>query len=881
MGGILMRKEANGIVCPVPKVEAPVAPLLNTISGFLVCDKDASETNTTGDTPMPDVTVQLRQGGTTIATMSTDINGEFTFPNLPDGTYRLRIDGADPDIGLKLLVTKDAGADDTIDSDFDDTTLETDDITVTGGVTDDSIGGVMDEPAPVLYGDICVELWCDEDDSDTRNAGDTSVTGESVTFTPTGGTAVTVPVNAVGKAVYTPTSDAAVTIQIPTSITVGADTKTLLDASTADSDFDALTGQVIATPVVGTVPQTVQGGYFAPDCTVAINIVNRHNVPAYPEAIMFEAVADGFDADDPTLIYDPRFHMIDYTWDFGDPGTFSRLDRTENTFKNSNVAIGPIASHTYRAAGTYTVTLTAKERASGKTVTTTQSITVGDQDAAFPGDNTIFIDTTGAGTGAPAGADVRTSLAAATGLLQASQSAPKRVMFRGGQTHSWTGINAQGGSNYPSMYFVGEPGAPRPQLSFSGQTLWTDPANSQGVGGKDFVMSGFDISTNYDSTTGANLPGVRFMLLFSGTDSLGNFTAHDVDLDGMPIFLENSTPSPQLFITMNDSSHNDWAYSGFLSDIAGGVAVTGVQTLHDENALAGRGTGNNLLGFFRGDAAYGVFYANEGFVRHGWVENNPSIHTTQAWLRWNNRATAGDKLVVARNFVEAGFSTVEVQQTNNTGVTAMNALIEANHLTCNSFANDVIRTQHAGITARNNVLVVPDNQVQLNNPRAGMVSDQAGASSTAAMNDAPVLFYNNTILNHKTAGNYNGAPSLIQDLRAVGISGSREVLSTNNIIHQPSVAGGTADAPLDMSTLFNSRWRDYRDNNTGPIAGTGSPLTGTIVSGQVQAGSAAIGDADLGDDRMVPCRDFFGNVRPADASRGAFEPRGAAGGTLP
>ena len=96
-----------------------------------------------------------------------------------------------------------------------------------------------------------------------------------------------------------------------------------------------------------------------------------------------------------------NFHNLDYTWDFGDPGsgTWGTSGKSKNTAK------GPVTTHIFETAGTYTVYLIVK---SGTTVVDTGSfkITVQDPDSVYSGINTICVSDTANKdfTGTPAGA---------------------------------------------------------------------------------------------------------------------------------------------------------------------------------------------------------------------------------------------------------------------------------------------------------------------------------------------------------------------------------------------------------------------------------------------------------------------------------------------
>jgi uncharacterized repeat protein (TIGR01451 family) len=68
-----------------------VASSPNTITGTVLDDADGDGQADVGETGLEDVTVELLQGTTVVATATTDSNGDYTFSGLPDGTYTVRI----------------------------------------------------------------------------------------------------------------------------------------------------------------------------------------------------------------------------------------------------------------------------------------------------------------------------------------------------------------------------------------------------------------------------------------------------------------------------------------------------------------------------------------------------------------------------------------------------------------------------------------------------------------------------------------------------------------------------------------------------------------------------------------------------------------------
>jgi len=133
------------------------------------------------------------------------------------------------------------------------------------------------------------------------------------------------------------------------------------------------------------------------------------------------------------------FHLYDYEWDFGDPG--SGTWGTDGKTKNS--ATGPIAAHVFESPGTYRVWLTVKD--GGQIVKTDwATIVVEDPDEYYKGTKTVCVSTGTDFTGAPAGADCRGGISNLSSITSLA-TAGKRILLRRGD--SWTVTSAL---NWPS-----------------------------------------------------------------------------------------------------------------------------------------------------------------------------------------------------------------------------------------------------------------------------------------------------------------------------------------------------------------------------------------------------------------------------------------------
>ncbi len=122
----------------------------------------------TGEPGVPGVAVELLQGGSVIATTTTDGSGNYAFTGLAPGDYTIQLPGA----GL-VFATANAGADDTLDSDVDPTGLSGP-VTLISAQNDTSID------AGVLPSTISNFVWLDDNGNGLQDGGEPGLDGVTV-----------------------------------------------------------------------------------------------------------------------------------------------------------------------------------------------------------------------------------------------------------------------------------------------------------------------------------------------------------------------------------------------------------------------------------------------------------------------------------------------------------------------------------------------------------------------------------------------------------------------------------------------------------------------------------------------------------------------------
>lgn len=136
------------------------------------------------------------------------------------------------------------------------------------------------------------------------------------------------------------------------------------------------------------------------------------------------------------------FRQVFYEWDFGaraagrNPGHWRRgiSEALANPLSKDEDCCSPISAHVYDDPGTYTATVTARDRA-GNVATRSVTITVQDPNAVWSGTATVCVSASGNFSGCPSGArQVRTSdfVAALDSHCRVGGSTPVRCLLRRG-----------------------------------------------------------------------------------------------------------------------------------------------------------------------------------------------------------------------------------------------------------------------------------------------------------------------------------------------------------------------------------------------------------------------------------------------------------------
>ncbi len=160
---------------------------LASIGDKVWIDNNYNGVQDSGESGVAGVTINLYDSsGNKIKTTTTDADGKYRFLGLDAGDYYVEFNLSTLPIGYKVT-TKDAGRDDTIDSDADPTTGKTATITLDAGEDDLSWDMGIYKPTYCI-GDF---VWNDTNKNGIQDSGENGVSGVQITLEQTGATTTT------------------------------------------------------------------------------------------------------------------------------------------------------------------------------------------------------------------------------------------------------------------------------------------------------------------------------------------------------------------------------------------------------------------------------------------------------------------------------------------------------------------------------------------------------------------------------------------------------------------------------------------------------------------------------------------------------------------
>lgn len=552
-------------------------------------------------------------------------------------------------------------------------------------------------------------------------------------------------------------------------------THTLSATAFDAAGLNATSTVTFTVPQTGTAPPTACN---AGSSAIAVSAQASRISGIAPLAVFFDASAT-------TATATSRpFHELEYRWNFGDPagGAVWAYGSGAGVASNNskNAATGPMASHVFESAGTYSVCLTVTDGVNTSARPMTITVTSPDTAPEFSGTGTLCIDSRArpvAGVdGCPAGAAVHQSadFDDVINTTARNGAAHKRILFRRGSTFT-TSTAARLHANGPGLigaYGVGAKpyinGASAKitlgsisNLSFADWRivdLNLDGENQTAGGGAAFEATGpFRQITLLRVEARRVLQGVLLSKFF--LDQVNTSVAHRA-----PVWSE--------LAIVETTIENVYDY-GFLG-AANRFAILGSRFHSRTNPATPQNGAGHLVR---------ISYTNSAVISHnhlgGWAQGNSL--TIRGVPNAGDRTIPADawteKVVVSDNVINGGsnvwFFTIR-RVNDQLEARFRNILVERNMLVATRPTVTMLVTDAGEITIRNNLLNLTDAATPL-----GIASSKSNLAPAGV--NTNVSIYNNTA--------YSGAVGT-GNFRFLSVTAAPPNLRVqNNLSYAPSLTG--------------------------------------------------------------------------------------------
>lgn len=273
---------------------------------------------------------------------------------------------------------------------------------------------------------------------------------------------------------------------------------------------------------------------------ITVSVTEARSTGVAPLSVFFDATATTA----VSLTSNP-FHELVYVWSFGDTAGGATWTNGARSGLSKNAAFGPVASHVFETAGTYTVTLTVFHFDSlgvMSSASTTKTITVTAADTVFASD-TVCFSTSGNFTGAPAGSTQVTTSDYGT-ALNSYKATKKRFLFCKGETFT-SSANVYMDVDGPILIGAYGSGAkPIWQVAASGTALnWSNSSTPQ-AGRKDYRLMDITIDGLGNAASRAvNAEGGVNQLLHLRVDLKNLYTGFEFSKDVLNYYNGDGNPS--------------------------------------------------------------------------------------------------------------------------------------------------------------------------------------------------------------------------------------------------------------------------------------------------------------------------------------------------
>ncbi|MEL6518680.1 MAG: hypothetical protein AAFQ39_13260, partial [Pseudomonadota bacterium] len=359
---------------------------------------------------------------------------------------------------------------------------------------------------------------------------------------------------------------------------------------------------------------------------------------------------------------------------------------------------------------------------------------------------------------------------------------------------------------------------------------------------------------------------------FSGW-SITVFCAQDANNVGLPIATY-----------LHDCAITNWGDYGLLQPDGPGSFLSVTATAIAQHPEAHMGGPKDALHNHHGPMRLGwpgrvYIGACDMFSRTGWSPN-AGYPSEQPCIRWNTSMRPGTSGVIERMAMEGGEVNLSL---TNAGVPPnhhlTNLVVEKCLMVGNATTHHHVLTHTNGLTLRN-VLAIKPNAPRVTSPWHAFLRYDHRDGFVFVDTNAPIRAYSNTVVTLLDEINREGRDlGVVVDLEAFEVFGDENnVLIAPNTSHALSEETGRAPVPIETVTgVWRPRYLGVRHRPSRVTEGR-SQLAMDDTYATPQDGAVALYIPSIGSTLhesamgTVAIDDFFGRIRPALSSRGAFEP---------
>ena len=523
-----------------------------------------------------------------------------------------------------------------------------------------------------------------------------------------------------------------------------------------------------------------------------------------------------FDTDGTTAESTDRpFEELAYCWSFDDDnaGNFATTGRPKNQAK------GPMASHVFETPGTYSVTVSARDK-DGLVTSRAVEISVKDPESAFQGQSTVCFSPSGNFEGCPTGAkQVKQSSFSALGQ---EVGTGKRLLMHRGETFASGGINV----NVPGPGMIGAYGKGNPPtVQASGTAISVSEEDEPNA--SDWRFADFNVVGTSDDSRILQMDGTapNILTLRVGGDQIGQaVTAADTVIE---YYNQNGHPNQDNpdnfgFVDCNfqhlrgGGGHNFWYVGAHRFSVLGTVASDS--------------TG--------GEHVLRVPYADHAVISDNDLGNAPSPrHVVKLHAAQSRNGKDTNHIVFSDNIIRSTGGhewSVSIQPQNDSSDERIKHVIVERNLFLPGTASEPLLVSAQDVVVRGNVINRADGTLCMEVAPRGVEPPPARVTiennTCYSTSNAKLLLVTDTtdltVFNNLVAG-----PKVTSSSVPSGTGTAKNLALTS--------AGLAASSPGDD-------WRDY-------VPTAGSPVI------------------DAGDDSAFCPWDFSGRGRPVDGdgSKGA------------